>query len=57
MLTVILILCLINTFAIGGLVGIMIYDNKKYDTVIEDEDGNVITDNTGVTWILNNLGN
>ena len=56
MLTAILILCLINTLAIGGLVGIMIYDNKKYDTVIEDEDGNVITDNTGVTWILNNLG-
>ena len=56
MLTAILILCLINTLAIGGLVGIMIYDNKKYDTIIEDENGNEITDNTGVNWILKKYG-
>ena len=52
MLIVVLILCLINTLAIGGVAGVMIYENKKYDTVIEDEDGNEITKYTGVNWIL-----
>ena len=55
MLTIILVICLFNTLAICGLVGIMIYDNKKYDTIIEDENGNEIIDNTGVNWILKNF--
>lgn len=57
MLTIILVICLFNTLAICGLVGIMIYDNKKYDTVIEDENGAVCDGKQPVTWILNNLGN
>jgi len=36
MLTAILILCFVNTASIAALVGLKIYDNSRYETVIED---------------------
>ena len=39
MLTAILILCFVNTACIAALVGLKIYDNSRYETIIEDSLG------------------